>query len=181
MKTTTKPNTEYLEFDISDIKPSDNNARNNTKTIEYVKNSIQEFGYLSPIVLSEDGTILAGHSRYFALKELGYKKVHVIVEKYLDEKKRDKYRILDNLISEATSWHKEELATQMFYQDNWKGFEELTKKYISIDDLGMKPLELNLTKHSLETADNNINKTLQKAEGKRTLIACPYCYEDFEI
>ena len=63
---------------ITEIRPYENNPRNNEKSIEKVAQSIQEFGFLQPIVCDRDGVILAGHTRYEAAKRLGLETVPVI-------------------------------------------------------------------------------------------------------
>ena len=52
---------EYTMKRLDEIYPYENNPRNNEKSIEKVAQSIQEFGFLQPIVCDRDGMILAGH------------------------------------------------------------------------------------------------------------------------
>ena len=63
---------------IETLIPYWRNPRKNDIAIEKVKASIQEFGYQNPIIVDKDMTIIAGHTRYRALKELGYTEVPVI-------------------------------------------------------------------------------------------------------
>lgn len=44
-----------------------------------IKRSIEEFGYVDPIIINEDGTIIGGHQRCTVLKDLGWKEVDVVV------------------------------------------------------------------------------------------------------
>lgn len=44
-----------------------------------IKRSIEEFGYVDPIIINEDGTIIGGHQRCTVLKDLGYEEVDVVV------------------------------------------------------------------------------------------------------
>lgn len=64
---------EVVELDIIQVVPYRRNAKKGNN-VEMVKQSIQEFGYNSYIVVDKDNCIIAGHSRYKALVELGYKK-----------------------------------------------------------------------------------------------------------
>ena len=71
---------DYMEIvnkKIKDIIPYENNPRNNDEAVEYVKNSIEEFGFKVPIILDKDNVIIAGHTRLKASMELGLKEVQV--------------------------------------------------------------------------------------------------------
>lgn len=55
---------------------------------------------MAPIIVDEAGEILAGHTRYKALKELGKTEVEVVVKEGLTEEQKKKYRLLDNKTAE---------------------------------------------------------------------------------
>ena len=61
---------EVVQKSISEIKPYEKNPRKNDDAVEYVANSIKEFGFKQPIVIDNDGVIVAGHTRYKAAKKL---------------------------------------------------------------------------------------------------------------
>ena len=61
------------ERSLDTIKPYDNNPRYNDAGVDAVASSIREFGFRVPIVVDEQGVIIAGHTRYLALRELGWK------------------------------------------------------------------------------------------------------------
>lgn len=65
-------------MDIGAVKPYEKNPRDNSRSIDKVAKSIQEFGFLQPIVCDADGVILAGHTRYAAAQKLGLQKVPVL-------------------------------------------------------------------------------------------------------
>lgn len=79
------------------------NPRKNDVAIEKVKASIQEFGYQAPIIVDTSLIIVAGHTRYRALKELGYTEVDVVITD-LPAKKAKEFRIIDNRTSEYAQW-----------------------------------------------------------------------------
>lgn len=68
-------NVEVKSMSIDDIKPYENNPRDNDDAVDAVANSIKEFGWQQPIVVDKDMVIIAGHTRYKAAKRLGYTKV----------------------------------------------------------------------------------------------------------
>ena len=75
---------------IKDLKPAEYNPRKalTPEDAEYqkIKRSIETFGYIDPIIINNDGTIIGGHQRYSVLSELGYTEIDVVV---LDLNKED--------------------------------------------------------------------------------------------
>lgn len=68
------------EIDVADLKPYDRNPRTITKeAYERLVTRIKEEGFRAPITTDGKGTILAGHQRYRAAKELGYSKLPIMV------------------------------------------------------------------------------------------------------
>ena len=55
---------------IDDLIPYENNPRNNEEAIEFVANSIKQFGFKVPIVVDKDNVIVAGHTRWLAASAL---------------------------------------------------------------------------------------------------------------
>ena len=55
---------------IKDVKPYENNPRNNDDSVKGVAESIKQFGFKQPIVVDKDGVIIAGHTRWRAAKRL---------------------------------------------------------------------------------------------------------------
>lgn len=76
---------EIREMSIDDIVPYDNNPRNNSKAVEYVANSIRQFGFKVPIVVDKNNVVVAGHTRLMAAKELGLETVPAVVADDLTE------------------------------------------------------------------------------------------------
>lgn len=54
---------------ISSLNPYENNPRFNDDAVEYVANSIKEFGFKNPIILDNNNVIVCGHTRYKAAKK----------------------------------------------------------------------------------------------------------------
>ena len=89
---------------LSEIKPYKRNPRKNDQAVDAVAESIRQCGYVAPIIVDEDGIILAGHTRYKALKKLGMEDAEVVVREGLTEEQKRKYRILDNKTGEFAEW-----------------------------------------------------------------------------
>lgn len=77
----TKLNVE--ERPLSDLHPAEYNPRIalSPEDEEYkrIKRSIETYGYVDPIIINSDGTIIGGHQRYNVLLELGYDMAHVVI------------------------------------------------------------------------------------------------------
>ena len=147
---------------INEIYPYPNNPRKNDKAVDAVAESIKQCGYISPIIIDEDGIILAGHTRYKALKKLGINDIEVIVKNGLSEDQKKKYRLLDNKTGEIAEWDYEMLEYEISQIENLD-FGELKI------DWGIKqPIEL----EEMEDVNNEIKITSYK---------CPKCGFVFEV
>lgn len=104
---------ELKTVSIEQIKPYKGNPRINEQAVEPVKESIRQCTYISPIVVDEKHTILAGHTRYKALKELGYTEVPVVIASGLTKEQKKKFRILDNKTAEFAEWDMELLKAEI--------------------------------------------------------------------
>ena len=102
---------------MDDIRPYPNNPRRNDGAVVAVAESIRQCGYVAPIIVDEDGVILAGHTRYKALQKLGYKTADVLVKSGMTEEQKKKYRLLDNKTSELAQWDFELLADELADMD----------------------------------------------------------------
>lgn len=145
---------EYKKMKLGEIHPYENNPRINDDAVEDVVESIKQCGYITPIVVDEDGVILAGHTRFKALSKLGYKECDVIVMTGLTEDQKKKYRLYDNKTSEFATWDQKKLA------------EELSDVDFCGYDFG-QPEEVMPEVETDET-------------GKKTMT-CPCCGEVFEV
>lgn len=106
--------TEYYLADIETLIPYARNARTHSDAqISQIAASIKEFGFLSPIIIAKDNTILCGHGRFYGAQKLGLKKVPCIKESHLTETQRRAYIISDNKLSLNAGWDEEMLAVEL--------------------------------------------------------------------
>lgn len=101
------------EFGLAELKPYEKNPRRNDASVEYVANSIKEFGFKVPIVIDRDGVIVAGHTRYKAAKKLGMEKVPCIVADDLSEAQIKAFRLADNKVGEFSEWDLDLLGSEL--------------------------------------------------------------------
>ena len=104
---------EIESINIDDIKPYKNNPRFNDEAVEYVKESIKEFGFKVPIVIDKDNVIVTGHTRIKAAKQLGIKKIPCIRADDLTDDQIKAFRIADNKVSEIATWDYNKLDIEL--------------------------------------------------------------------
>lgn len=95
---------EIINKKIDELKMYEKNPRKNDDSVEYVANSIKEFGFKVPIVIDKNNVIVTGHTRYKASKKLGLQEVPCIVADDLTPEQIKAFRIADNKVTEKSSW-----------------------------------------------------------------------------
>lgn len=136
---------QYYLADVSELIPYVRNARTHSEAqVAQIAASIREFGFLSPILVAEDNTILAGHGRLAAALKLGLKKVPCVKENHLTETQKRAYIIADNKLSLNAGWDSELLAVEL---------SELEGADFNLDLLGFDEAELS----SIFDADEDVS------------------------
>lgn len=98
---------------LADIKPYENNPRKNDDAVNAVAESIRQCSYITPIIVDEDYVIIAGHTRYKALKALGEESAECLICDGLSEEQKKKYRFLDNKTGEKATWDLMKLEVEL--------------------------------------------------------------------
>ena len=154
---------EIIYKNIDELIPYDNNPRINDEAVEYVKNSIKEFGFKVPIVIDKDNVIIAGHTRIKASKELGIKDIPCIIADDLTEEQVKAFRLADNKVAEKSMWD----------------YTKLDEELDSILDIDMSMFNFeNIEETNL---DDFFEDNDNKKEKESKLIECPYCHKPIEI
>ena len=117
---------------IEELKPYENNPRHNEDAVKYVKNSIEQFGFKVPIVITKDNVIVTGHTRYKACQELGFEEIPCVIADDLTEEQIKAFRIADNKTGEISFWDNDLLA------------DEIRDMDIDMTDFGFGDFELNI-------------------------------------
>lgn len=103
---------EWKTLSVDALRPAAYNPRKKMKAgdkeYEKIKNSILEFGYVEPIIVNYDMTVIGGHQRLTVLKDLGYTEVQCVVVHIEDEHKVKALNIALNKITGA--WNEQLLA-----------------------------------------------------------------------
>ena len=120
-----------IEKNISELTPYENNPRNNDNAVDYVANSIEEFGFKVPCLISKSGEIICGHTRLKAAMKLGMEKIPCIIADDLTEEQIKAFRLADNQTASIAEWDmemlEEELSNIEGFDMNDFGFELLFK------------------------------------------------------
>lgn len=156
---------EYLKTD--ELIPYTNNPRNNDDAVDYVANSIREFGFKVPVVIDKDRNIVAGHTRLKAAKKLGIKEVPCIIADDLTEEQIDAFRLADNKTAEIATWDFEKLEIEL---ESISGIDMSEFGFDFGSDTGFN-----------EDALNELFADAPEKEKKPKMIKCPHCGEVFEI
>ena len=143
---------------VEDLKPYANNPRFNDDAVEYVANSIKQFGFKVPIIVDKNNEIVAGHTRFKASMELGLKEVPVIIADDLNEEQIKAFRLVDNKVSEMSNWD----------------YELLTEELNDILDIDMKDFGFLNTDIDFEW-DNDVRE--KDVDEEEKFYECPYCHE----
>jgi DNA modification methylase len=99
---------------VSRLRPHAGNARTHSKKqIRQIANSIQRFGFTNPVLVGDDGEILAGHGRVEAAKLLGFESVPTVLLRHLDETQRRAYVLADNKLAINAGWDRDTLAIEL--------------------------------------------------------------------
>jgi hypothetical protein len=97
---------------IDDVLPYARNPRRNDGAVAKVAASIREFGWRQPIVVDETMTVIAGHTRLLAARQLGQTEVPVHVAAGLTPAQVKAYRLADNRTGEEAEWDAELLVLE---------------------------------------------------------------------
>lgn len=150
---------EFKKLKIEDLIPASYNPRKKLKPgdseFEKIKNSITEFGYVDPVIVNKDMTVIGGHQRLTVLKELGYTEIDCVVID-IDKTKEKALNIALNKIS--GEWNKELLADlikdlqSLDYDLGFTGFEppEIDQLFNDIHDKDIKEDDFDVEKELAE-------------------------------
>lgn len=96
------------------LRPSPNNARTHSKKqLKQIARSIERFGFVNPVLISDDFEIIAGHGRVEAAKILGLRQVPTVRLSNLSPADRRAYVITDNRLAELADWDRQLLASEL--------------------------------------------------------------------
>jgi DNA modification methylase len=138
---------EFKKLQIDSLVPAEYNPRKKLKPgdseFEKIKNSINEFGYVDPVIVNKDLTVIGGHQRISVLKTLGVTEIDCVIID-VDKTKEKALNIALNKIS--GEWNKELLADlikdlqSLNYDTSFTGFDppEIDELFNEMHPKGVK-------------------------------------------
>lgn len=151
-----------IEKKVKDLKPYEKNPRKNDDAVQYVANSIKEFGFRVPIVIDSDNTIVCGHTRWKAAKLLKMETVPCVIADDLTEEQIKAFRVADNKTSEKSGWD----------------FALLDTELAEIETIDMTLLGFDEEKNS-EPID--LDDEEPKTDRATKIVHCPKCGFAYEV
>lgn len=141
---------EIIELPIKALKPYKRNPRKNDKAVEYVANSIRNFGFKVPIVIDENYEIVCGHTRWKAAKVIGLESVPCIMADDLNEDQIRAFRLADNKTAEMADWDFDLLEME---------FNEIDPELFDMSDFGFFQDEEQEDKAPTEVTEDDFDET----------------------
>jgi DNA modification methylase len=130
------------------LRPSPNNARTHSKKqLKQIARSIERFGFVNPVLISDDFEIIAGHGRVEAAKILGLRQVPTVRLSNLSPADRRAYVITDNRLAELAGWDRELLASEL------QGLVELQFDDIELTGFSLGEIDLMLDEAAEKKAE----------------------------
>ena len=105
---------EIVHTSIEKLKPYKRNARTHSKKqVHQIAESIQQFGFVNPVLVTRMGDIIAGHGRVEAARQIGMTSVPTLAVDHLSEAERRAYILADNKVALNAGWDKDLLALEL--------------------------------------------------------------------
>lgn len=157
---------------IDSLIPYARNSRTHSdEQVAQIAASMREWGWTNPILIDEDGGIIAGHGRVLAARKLGLTDAPCMVAKGWSEAQRRAYVIADNKLALNAGWDSELLRLEIHALDD-VGFD--------LANLGFEGSELDLLMF-----DANFQPGSEDDQGKLDelapkMVCCPECGHGFD-
>lgn len=173
---------------IKDLTPDPQNARqHDEKNLKAIQGSLKEFGQRKPIVITEEGVIVAGNGTVEAAKRLGWLKIDAVkIPKDWTPEQTKAFALADNRTAELAAWSPEVLSAQLLeleeagFEIEEFGFDKIAPAEVLQSD-DSEPIELDkvekrvslgqvweLGNHRIVCGDSNDQSVIDKLlEGKK--------------
>jgi hypothetical protein len=115
-----------------------NNPRTHSdKQIRQIAASIETFGFTNPVLIDSASTVIAGHGRVRAAKQLGMDTVPTVQLEHLTDEQVRAYVIADNKLAECAGWDRDLLAIEL------QGLAEIDLDF-DLEVIGFETAEIDL-------------------------------------
>jgi DNA modification methylase len=147
----------FEKVGIDKLIPYARNARTHSKEqILQLRASIREFGFINPVLVDKDFTVIAGHGRILAAKEEGYEELPCVFVEHLTDAQKRAYILADNRLALNAGWDEEMLSIEL---SELQGFD-FDLSLLGFDDAELGKL---LSVDEVEDDDFDLTSALEKA------------------
>jgi DNA modification methylase len=127
------------------LQPHERVARTHSKKqIKQIAKSIERYGFVTPVLVTRDGKIIAGHARVAAALLLAMKEVPTVSIDHLSDAERRAYILADNQLALNAGWDKRLLALEL---------QDLSVAGFDLEDTGFSLAEIDLVIEAAKEAD----------------------------
>jgi ParB-like chromosome segregation protein Spo0J len=171
MKQKQNPADKVEQWPIEKLVPYAKNSRTHSDDqVAQIAASIREWGWTTPILVDESGSIIAGHGRLQAARRLQMAEVPVVVASGWSEAQKRAYVIADNKLALNAGWDNELLALELGELGNLGFNVHLT----GFSDEEIKAIALPDFQPGTEEEQGKLDQLDPK------WIACPHCGKEFD-
>lgn len=154
---------------VDELIPFARNSRTHSpEQIAQVAAAMREWGWTVPMLVDEDGTILAGHCRIAAARMLGLNEVPVMVARGWSEAQKRAYVIADNKLAENAGWDPDALRLELL---------DLAESDYRLELTGFSAGDLSLAMYDPDFQPVGEDEQSRLDEKKK--VACPECGHEF--
>ena len=115
-----KKELKVLYKNLNELQENPKNSRvHSEKQVAQIAKSIDSFGFNNPVLIDQNGVIIAGHGRYLAAKELELEEIPTVCLSHMTPDQIRAYIIADNKLSENAGWDKDILKIAVCERHNY--------------------------------------------------------------
>ena len=152
--------------------PYARNARTHSDAqVAQIAASIREWGWTVPVLVDEQGTLIAGHGRLLAAQALGLPEVPVMVARGWGEAKRRAYAIADNRLALNAGWDEAMLALEV---------SALAADEFDLGLLGFDAAELSDLMNGPDFGPATEEEQGRLDQLAPQIVTCPHCGIEFD-
>lgn len=150
-KASANPAVKLEQWEIGRVLPYAGNAKVHPDLqVSQIAASLQQFGFVNPVLVDAANTIIAGHGRILAAQSLGMKKVPVIKLGHLSEDQAKALRLADNSIPQGGHWNPDLLEAELAH---------LSAIKFDLEPLGLDSIELQEIEEQITAPRPRANRT----------------------
>lgn len=154
---------------VADLVPYARNSRiHSEEQVAQIAAAMREWGWTTPVLVDEAGTILAGHGRIMAARALGLTEVPTMVARGWSEAQKRAYVIADNKLALNAGWDPEMLRLEL---------HDLASEDFKLELVGFSAGELTLAMFDPDFQPGSMDDQSRLDEKKRA--TCPECGHEF--